>query len=78
MRAVRIDCFSALDDLPKKYHSSKEMVLAALLASKRLSCFELQDSTKLAETIGVLKNEGKIKLIDDGYPWYRIEFDMEK
>lgn len=75
-QAFHIDCFSALDDVPKKYHSNKEMVLAALLTAKRLSSFELQDSRQLASTVTALKDEGKIKLIDDGYPWYRVEFPL--
>ena len=71
---THVDCFTALDDLPKKLHSDDAAVLRALKVSKRVSSFDLQESPTLASTVMSLDKSGTIKLIDQGYPWYAVEF----
>lgn len=71
---THIDCFTALDDLPKKLHADDAAVLRALKVSKRVSSFDLQDSPSLASTVMSLDKSGTIKLVDQGYPWYAVEF----
>jgi hypothetical protein len=70
---IHIDCFSALDDLPKKKHGDAQAVINMLAKTKSLSSFELQDSAKLARTVASLEKQGRIKIFDAGYPWYRVE-----
>lgn len=71
---THIDCFTALDDLPKKLHADSAAVLRALKVSKRISSFELSEYRSLASTVLDLEKCGNIKLVDIGYPWYAVEF----
>lgn len=66
---IHIDCFSALDDLPKREHNNPAAVIALLKKERRFSCFEMQDNLTLWRTIKNLEANGTIAFRDVGYPW---------
>ena len=57
--------------LQKRDHGDPEKVLAALRAHPAVSCFE--GTNTLMQTIAGLKEEGRIRQIPSGYPWWRYE-----
>ena len=65
---VFIDCFTSLDDLPKKLYGDDMAVLKALSKSERFSCFEM--TGKLHGTIKRLERRGLLKIdTTTPYPW---------
>lgn len=66
-----VDCFTALDDLPKKHWRDKAKVLAAIHAAGRFSAFDPVD--RLAVTVTALFDEGYMKSVGGQYPWCVVE-----
>lgn len=64
---------TAIDHLPIRHHGDDKMVLDLLRRTRRVSYFELSESTKLANTVRHLINSKQIRLMVDHYPWYRVE-----
>lgn len=68
---VHICEFSALDELPKKYHSDPERVLDTLRRAGRFSDFEVTPAP--GRTIEKLKAAGRLELdATTPYPWVRV------
>ena len=68
MKALYVDCFSALDDLPKKNYGDEMAVLSALAGPQRFSSFEM--TQKLFNTIKRLEEMGFLTIEKDTpYPW---------
>jgi hypothetical protein len=63
-----IDCFTSLDDLPKKYWSDDMRVLRAISVARRVSTFEM--TRELWSTLERLERSGYITLPKTAYPWF--------
>lgn len=71
MDRVHIDCFTALDDIPKKDWGNREIVKSVLRKTGRFSAFEMEG--KLANTVTSLIKTGEVKKIGGNYPWVLVE-----
>lgn len=71
---IHIDCFTSLDDLPKRDHGKSDRVLAVLKKAGRFSVFDI-DTDTLASTMESLTKSGRIRTDPDayGYPWVKVE-----
>lgn len=69
---VFVDCFSSLDDVPRKKRSDGLAVLAVLAVAKKFSCFEVD--RPLAHALAEIKQR-KWAIFDVetiGYPWTKV------
>lgn len=67
---VFIDCFTSLDDLPKKLHGDEDSVFQALIYARRVSTFEM--TQPLWNTMKRLESKGRIRIEKSGYPWHNV------
>lgn len=69
--AVYIDCFSSLDDIPKRKRRDPDVLLAFFqkTGTRRVSTFEVDD--KIMNAMNVLRDRGALKWSEDSvYPWH--------
>lgn len=69
---IHLDCFTALDNLPKKLHGDTAAVKAALLKAGRFSVFDV--TPKLARTLDHLVYTRQIVQDSESvsYPWVLV------
>lgn len=70
---VHICSFSALDDIPKRKHRDRRVVLAALKKAGRFSGFEVTETQALARSVTALQDEGLIVTTPLQFPWSKVE-----
>jgi hypothetical protein len=58
---IYIDCFSSLDDLPKKKYRDLDAVESAVKSVGRISVFEATNDMRLARTLDELEKAGRLK-----------------
>jgi hypothetical protein len=69
---VRIDRFSSVDHLTSKQLQDDALVLSVLRECKRVSTFEMSGNAAVRSAIHRLRRAGKIKMVNDAYPWHGI------
>jgi hypothetical protein len=69
-----IDCFTSLDDIPKRLRGQelKEAVLAVLKKRPRYSCWDMDDA-RIRAAVQSLKREQRIRDKGGDYPWVEVE-----
>lgn len=77
MRKMFADCFSSLDDIPRKQRGDACVVLGALRKARRFSCFEVDGS--LGGALDEIQRRGwaVFDSTSVGYPWVKVEVTAE-
>lgn len=71
--AVYIDCFSSLDDIPKRDRRKPDVLLAFFqkTGTRRVSTFEMD--AKIMDAMNALEKAGKLEWVESGYPWHAFK-----
>lgn len=76
MKALYVDCFTTLDDLPRKQHGDALVVLRAVMKSGgRFSVFDATQNDDIARSMTFIEGaSGWIERATDGcqYPWVTV------
>lgn len=70
---IRLDRFSSLDHLTKDQLQHDDTVLSVLRKRPRVSTFEMSESARVRGTVERLERCGKIRLVQEPYPWIGVE-----
>lgn len=67
---IHIDCFSSLDDIPKRKRRDPDVLLAFFVRTKttRVSTFEMDQG--IMNAMNALEKRGRLVWVDGQYPWH--------